>query len=95
MSSARRRESSAGDGPSVAAGSKLDGAGGSSSDFDGEEFSLSQHWTGSKKTMDWESDNSVESEGSAGPPSLTSTSPDDDEEYTYRQKFVEEETAKE
>ncbi len=51
----------------------------------------------SKKTimMDWESDNALESGGSAGPPSLTSTSSDDDEKYTYRQKNVEEETAKE
>jgi hypothetical protein len=52
MSSARRRESSAGYDPSVAAGSKFDGAGGSSSDFDGEEFSPSQHRKVSLKEND-------------------------------------------
>jgi hypothetical protein len=44
--------------------------------------------------MDRESDHVVESEGSADAPTSTSTS-DDDEECTYRQKKIEEETAKE
>jgi hypothetical protein len=42
--------------------------------------------------LDWESDDAVESEGS-GPPSLTSSSADDNEEVSYRQRFIEERRA--
>ncbi len=92
MSSARRREPSADDDPSVAEGANLM-----------KRVALhptlmaknSVRVNTGKPVSGRESGNAVESEGSAGPPSLTSTSSDDDEECTYRKNFVEEETAKE
>ncbi len=73
---------------------------GSSSDNEDEECSPSQYWKArleeesDVEESDKESGNAVESEGSAGPPSLESFSADDDDECTYWQNFLEEETAK-
>jgi hypothetical protein len=99
MSSARRRELTADDGSSVADAGPAMESGSGDDDRSPSQYRkakvLEDMEDSGVEDSDWESDNVVEFEGSvsssSGPPSLTSTSGNkyEDDETTYRKRFIE------
>ena len=100
MSSARRRESSADNGFSAADAGPAMESGSGDDDCSPSQYRKARLMHGSSSGVeesDRESDNGVESEGSVtsseGSPSLHSSSADEyeDDEATYRKRFIEDE----